>query len=1014
MGRDEFNNVSINNERQLRGVEFGPTTREESFFHRENKTNREELNTSQPKDELNEGVVSNKKTITEEKKRNKELEKQLEKESTSNGSNSASSTSSSTSTSASSTSSSSAAASSSGAAAASSGAASAASAVTASASVVVVSAFTVIAAAPIIMSQAKAEMLMFEVGVNEVFYELELTDVMEDEQYRVVLSNKTYSDTRELTEGMNHGEFYNLEANTEYDLAVEEGDDTEIKRTLLKKTFTTQEGYMPIEEFNGISFDKTANFVDKYFEIQLNYVDEGDIYSDFTFVLTDTNNSELTYAFPLTKTTEIQTVYLETSNINFELDSTFTYTISYKENGQEVIYNGEIFTFTDTSGASSEFIGGSVSTYADYLESTFSANIEFIDDFNVIDNIYLVIYDKELGESSAHKIALEKTRESQTLSASDMDLENGVFNYYFQYLYKGDLQRTDTEEVVFVDKSDRKSVLTSAIVNSKADFVERTFEIELNYTDDYGWLSDFVLHISDAELIADSEPFSREYPLKKTLEAQTLSSDEDDENPGFELDNGSYSYYISYKRKGVELTTKTTTITFEDVLDRKSIFNGITIEEADFVAKTFDVQLDVDDGLNRMDNFRLTLTDTDKELSVTCDLLEDSSVQTFSCFDEFNEEYIDLEHASLSYTLTYTNNGVDEEVTNTTSFSDKNGKISRFNEPFWDTDDDGNAYYNFVTGVLNLTLDYEDYFDYFADATLVLNNVGSEDTYEIELDKSLDEQTLDASMAMEYMVDLTTGEAMEYKIIYHTIYDPDTSITGISGTVTFTDSSVSEIKNIEIGEINYDSSYDIPYKLDFIDERSELHDLSMSLKYIDEEDGLEKGTYLIQFTDDSYPYMDDKWQHAYFSTDLDLSDFIALEVTNSSDDVVYRQDVTLSTDALSGTWEVKDIRFAPYCWSGSLEDENCSISYQYAYMIGDYYPNTYDIKFIDGDGNEYVVHDIDTKESWGYSGSFSFLTAEYTDFITKALAGESFEIHIIYTASEVTHDVLCYESFSFI
>ena len=78
---------------------------------------------------------------------------------------------------------------------------------------------------------------------------------------------------------------------------------------------------------------------------------------------------------------------------------------------------------------------------------------------------------------------------------------------------------------------------------------------------------------------------------------------------------------------------------------------------------------------------------------------------------------------------------------------------------------------------------YEDYFNYYSNIRLQLSMEGSE-VYEIDLAKQKDRQVLYAGDGMEYGVDLTTGEEIDYKVVYYREDDP---ITASSGTVTFID-----------------------------------------------------------------------------------------------------------------------------------------------------------------------------------------------------------------------------------
>ena len=1356
MRRDEFNNVNINNDRQLRGVEFGKTNSNEIFSQRENTVNNSELNATQAKDELNEGVSDNRQGAHHDDLTQEELRKQF-KENSSNGAESSSSGSSGAesttgaSSSAGSAGASSVGASSSGAAAASSSAAATAGTAAVSASAVVITAFTVITAAPIIISQATAQLLNFEVGEHELFYEVELNDVIENGEYKVILSNETYNESKPLEAGMNHGEFFNLEPNTEYDFEVEEGSEVEIKRSLLKKTFTTEEGYIGYSEFINFDFDKTANFLDGTFTVQLNYIDELDIYSDFAFTLTDVDNSSITNRFSLEKTTEPQTINLSSSTVTFDLENEYSYKLTYKERDMEVIFKEETFSFTDTSGASSIFYGGGVNTAANFLDNTFTAYIDFVDGFNIFSDFALHIYDIDSGINNERIYPLQSNINAQTLSANaEMDvpalyLETGVFKYYFTYKRKGvsqqteeqevsftdiygrkteaatvvilenadflagtfkaqlsyvddygwlddfvlhisnestsysrdyvlsknteeqtlsaaedennseldlensysyyltytrngtsmsttphnvtfvdgedrkaefanisvndkadfldktfdvqldftddygwldnfilhiskissratsssitinrdyplskskevqtlstdeddenpefdledaectyyltytrrgELMTTDSNDITFEDKNERKAEFTSLTVSDKADFLEGTFNIQLNYTDDYDWLDDFVLHVSnssssisrdyelsksleiqslstsasgsDPELdIEDGEytyylsytrkgqsmstdsknitftdkdnrktefvsasidnkadflertfkvqldytddygrlsnfvfhitendsladiPFSREYPLIKTLDEQVLSADEDEDNSGFDLESGTYSCYFSYELKGETLSTTPEVVTFEDVDSRRSIYNDITINEASFEDKTFDVKLDFEDGLNRLDGWHIILTDTVNSVSVSYDLSETTDVQTFSAYNADADKTIDLEHSTLTYTLTYNESGVEQVVSDDTTFTDKEELVSSVNAPIFDDNGGGVAYYNFYTGELDITLDYDDYFDYFSNFSIVFNS-----DFEIELNKQKTAQTVDGGAGLEYGVDFTTGDPVNYELFYRTKADPDTPVSAATGTVTFVDNN---ILDINVGRIQYgDGSYTVPYQIEFKEDRSELEDISV---YI-ESDAFGGENYLVQLTYSGNINPDSKWQCAYFSYGSepevvfdDSESDVPGVLTSVSGKIIaktsggarlFSKDISLTYNDSTEHMLLRGIRLSATDWAEA--DGMATINFFYVVGENDYLGQSFVIRFVDSENNIFDI-DATVPSGYAYSGTTSFSLEDYSTFVSEAKAGNAFAVYIIYLDSEENEVVVpCYTSFSF-
>ena len=1014
MRRDEFNNVNITNDKQLRGIEFGKTNSNEIFSQRENTVNKSELNVTQAKDELNEGASDNRQGTHHDDYTQEELRKQF-KNNTSNGSESSGSSSTGVESANGASGATSVGASSSGAAASGGATIGAASTAAVSASAVVITAFTVITAAPIIISQATAQLLNFEVGEHEVFYEIELNDVIENGEYRAILSNASYNESKPLEAGMNHGEFFDLEPNTEYNFEVEEGSEVEIKRSLLKRTFTTGEGYVGYSEFIGFSFDKTANFLDGTFTVQLNFIDELDIYSDFAFTLTDANDSSITNSFSLEKTTEPQTIDLNSSPVTFDLENNYSYKLTYKERDMEVVFIEELFTFEDTSGALSEFYGGSVDYIADFVNETFNVNIDFIDDFDILDNIAFVIYDVELGEEYARTYPLNKDQKEFTLDAKEsdttpgLDLVYGSFRYYFIYERKGVTEQTNIQEIEF-----KGARFYGGTISPKADFKEKTFTVNLDVVDTIGRLDNFVLHISESSSRSVSS-FSRNYPLNKDLLEQSFSAEPTDTEDGFDLENGTYFYYFTYYDNGEIVSTEEQSVIFEDIEGRSSTFNSITINKANFSEHTFDVQLDYVDTLNRLDGWHLVLTDNTNDISVSYDLMENEDVQTFSAVNEDSELVLDIEHSSLSYVLTYNESGIEKTVTDSTSFIDKNGNNSIVNAPVFETDGEGGTYFNFYTGELSLTLDYNDYFDYFTDFSIVFSNVGAapeDDVYTIELEKDINKQILDADMGMEYGIDMTGGEPINYELVYHTIADPDTPITAASGTVTFVDCSLVEVTDIEVGKLQYDgSSYYLPYHLEFRDDRSELEDLEICIN-----NAVIGDKYLVQ-TLGTYPFHDEKWQYAYFSYGEGLEDLTNNPVTirvqhYGASSSLFSKEINLVYDEGEGDMLIRDIRIVSDSWVEA--DGFVNIDFNYVTAENDCLEQTFTIRFVDSYSNQFDIEGVLMPGSYAYPGAISFAADDYSEFISEATSSFTFDVYIIYKDSEDNDVVVqCYSNFVF-
>ena len=150
-------------------------------------------------------------------------------------------------------------------------------------------------------------------------------------------------------------------------------------------------------------WDKKANFNNNSFEIQLDYVDPDDEYSDFTLTLSSTNeNPDIYYdeeqtehqqVFSLNKTTDKQTLRVEDSNIiNIVLD-TFTYEFSYVLDGETIVQ--ETGTVNFENSLVTEFYD-ITSTYTVHevessTDTVIPMKFNYIDEGNYYNGFYIVL-----------------------------------------------------------------------------------------------------------------------------------------------------------------------------------------------------------------------------------------------------------------------------------------------------------------------------------------------------------------------------------------------------------------------------------------------------------------------------------------------------------------------------------------------------------------------------------------------------------------------------------------------
>lgn len=345
MKLDEFNANQANNDKIIKGREFGNVPNDEFRFFSDNVVNNKDgLNSRKVENDENKGEKVEGEVQGEKRQKDEFSKDEVKKaaKSSNQGSNSSSSSSSS---------------SSSGEVASSTSAATSASAVTTSvataASVVAVASVSIAAGVSVITGlNVKCDLKEFLMFTNRVEYNLML-DAESDgpldditQKYIINVYNDNYEKSNELHFGENRGEFTNLTNGQKYNLVVKE--DSDLGGTLLERVFTLD---FPdeISEFKGLIFDKTANFDDNTFVISLDYIDEKNIFSDFEFYLEETNTQK-SYTYVLEKTTEKQTLstFDLSKNIDFNIESgTFKYKLSYKENGEVITSESEPFTFTN-------------------------------------------------------------------------------------------------------------------------------------------------------------------------------------------------------------------------------------------------------------------------------------------------------------------------------------------------------------------------------------------------------------------------------------------------------------------------------------------------------------------------------------------------------------------------------------------------------------------------------------------------------------------------------------------
>lgn len=547
MRNDEFNKIEITNEKQTIGFEFGKTQKLEATFQKDNKL---------PEGELNEKYIG--KTI----RKKTEVNVQYENKAVAPVHGSTTVT---------------------NATIASNVAATTATVVTA-ASVVAVTAVAVGTGISVALHNYDYRFNSFKVTSDALYYELIVTDLNDEKRadgesyeeydrpneedredgsnapFTLRVYNEYYDYSVPTYYDSNWGEFTSLKPEQQYHIVLSENRFG--GETIFDDKFTTLKEETRVSEFRGISWDKTCNFLTMMMNVKLDYQDDYDRFSDFKFnlkseVVTADGENEISY--DLVKTTEEQQIQLN-SNQFFNLVETYEYTFTYMDEGVEVTAESGSVHFEDNSGAKSEWNKFIFDKTANFINRTFEVQLDFVDDFNAFDNFVLSMfrtYEQEgatIVDDMSVDIPLQKTAEVQTVDLDGYEVMlSDSYHYKLTCNYYDELKVLDEGDVTFTDTSGAITEFRELIFDKKANFDTRTFEVQLDYTNDLGYLYGFQMTLTD---LTTSE--ERTYYLQETTDVQTITVDEIkeyvDEEPVYYIDivNHRMSYSFKYMNQDME------------------------------------------------------------------------------------------------------------------------------------------------------------------------------------------------------------------------------------------------------------------------------------------------------------------------------------------------------------------------------------------------------------------------------------------------------------------------------
>ena len=512
-------------------------------------------------------------------------------------------------------------------------------------------------------------------------------------------------------------------------------------------------------QFNSLIFDKTANFLEQTMVLQLDYIDYFNYYDNFVLELIahyneedpttgqgqgTANSWEDSREIELLTTTEPQTISLMEYDINIE-EPTFTYVLKadYRGTTTVLVEEAEPFSFADNSGAVSEFYGLEYNQKMSWRDYTMSFRLDYVDDFGRYDNFVVHMtenYDNgEESDSRSFDIPLANTDEVQTVDVSEY--EPTVYeveeNYRYQYYLTAEYRGVETTLVSLTapfelhddgssESTDPETWNTSNFIFDKtANYLNNSFEVQLDYVDDFYYYSNFVLTLWPQGYNAEFE-----FALSDTTDVQKLTLDEQ-EHFGYSFDY-EYTYELTCDYRGVStsLIKDDSGFTFAD----NSGFHSLVFDGSyDYGNSTFDLRLDYEDPNGDFSDFVFRLFDEEDLDQPYCEI----PLNPVSTVQTINMETYDINPSSYYYyslSCSYQSNTIvlahseesfqfhDADMIPSASITFIDNKI------------------NYQTGEMTVQLDIEDKYGFMSDIYITFFGKGSEDAddYSSEFDVYLD------------------------------------------------------------------------------------------------------------------------------------------------------------------------------------------------------------------------------------------------------------------------------------
>ena len=362
------------------------------------------------------------------------------------------------------------------------------------------------------------------------------------------------------------------------------------------------------------------------------------------------------------------------------------------------------------------------------------------------------------------------------------------------------------------------------------------------------------------------------------------------------------------------------------------------------------------------------------------------------------------------------------------TFVDVDGKQSQVKGITFETNNEGKALANSGTGEFNVTIDYDDYFNYFAEFALLLyidqgSGTGPSDPVSntLYLEKTTEQQPVIFSNEDGALFPVLEYDEISYEFLYSTVEDAENLITFSSGTISFVDSARTEISSFEYGSMTYaDGNYYMPFKFTYIDDKNEID--SFEIRLFDPDDN---EISFIQTSETGMLYKDGNWQLGYTSdNNIPLYVSSMTEITfafykSNEDEPFHTETGILSMHDDNQDFNPLIVRIRDDYTSGIDTLYANYFLYEGGYCMIDgvtISDNDPYLLFVDKDSNISYQVSMDTFNPSTPVYSFNIeldASGNDADLVNAIVSEHTFDIYVVYYDGNSTQQVLCYTSFTF-